>query len=838
MKKILWVILALSLALSVNLYAQLDPELYSWWCGDPAVEGYDNQWLQFLTTEEIDLPSSPSGNLILSFQSFYNVEPAAEYEDYDSWDGMNVRISTDGGGTFQIIEPVGGYPYESMYGFGYNGEGIGVPGWGGESDGWENPIFILNDFIGQTVNIRFAFGSDPAYCTINYGDGPGTWDPDMFGWVIDDITVRDDDDIFFFNAAGDTSAMYISNALIAYGDYWAMTTEEAYSPTHSWNCEAGHPNLWCALVSPVIEVPTASDSLVVVEYMVLCDFEDLSGSGEGLDDYMMMFVSPDSGETFYWLNGVCKSGIYEVDTFSIVNQEYAGNIIRTVDSRTIYGTAEVADSIRSSGQLQFYFIVYTDDNDDMGVGEGIFIDDFRVIKSMAVHQDIMVSSIGSTPTNFDTDITFAVQIYNNGLDPIASIPTFFKIYYYDPDGDSLVLDASGLFSPFPSLSPGEHKTLRTTWTSDVPGEYHFVSYSALGSDEVHENDTMEYVFNVYSEDTVEIGYDDGEYNAFDDEGHVAYLIGSDLGGFDYAAVHCTSPFHSYSIMQVKWYCTSSVPILVQILSSIDDTPGDLIAADSIYDPVPGGWQTADIGPFEIDETDFFIAFSAFEESTGFAVYADTSSPIDERSWLNSSPDLYNLGTIDFMIRAVVTTGATRYAFSEPREERPLSHCELFRGPKDPSNLLRIRTFHPMIDEDTLYFTEFEDGEAGWWHFDFTYEASLNTFWHPDTFMHYTAIGEKPQIPYSFSLRENYPNPFNAVTTISYSLAENCLVTLDIYDVLGKKVCSLVNEAQGAGAYRVMWEGNNDRGESLPAGVYLYHLSTDKFEATDKMLLLK
>ncbi|MGB9562113.1 MAG: hypothetical protein ACPL6C_04785, partial [bacterium] len=71
----------------------------SWWCGD-SIEyggvtyvGYDNEWLQFLTTPPISLPESPNGNLILAFKSRYKVEPATGGypERYDAWDGLNVR---------------------------------------------------------------------------------------------------------------------------------------------------------------------------------------------------------------------------------------------------------------------------------------------------------------------------------------------------------------------------------------------------------------------------------------------------------------------------------------------------------------------------------------------------------------------------------------------------------------------------------------------------------------------------------------------------------------------------------------------------------------------------
>ncbi|MCH7613309.1 MAG: T9SS type A sorting domain-containing protein [Candidatus Marinimicrobia bacterium] len=88
------------------------------------------------------------------------------------------------------------------------------------------------------------------------------------------------------------------------------------------------------------------------------------------------------------------------------------------------------------------------------------------------------------------------------------------------------------------------------------------------------------------------------------------------------------------------------------------------------------------------------------------------------------------------------------------------------------------------------------------------------------------------------LNQNYPNPFNPSSIISYSLAKSEFVTLQIYDIFGKEVRTLVNQTQEAGYKTVIWNSTNNHGKSVSAGVYLYQIRAGEFVQTKKMLLLK
>jgi len=93
------------------------------------------------------------------------------------------------------------------------------------------------------------------------------------------------------------------------------------------------------------------------------------------------------------------------------------------------------------------------------------------------------------------------------------------------------------------------------------------------------------------------------------------------------------------------------------------------------------------------------------------------------------------------------------------------------------------------------------------------------------------------LPMEFALYANYPNPFNPETTISYDVPQPCHVRITIYNRLGQKVRSLLEETKNAGRYQVLWDATDDFGRKVTSGVYFYHFETEKFTATRKMIFI-
>ena len=94
------------------------------------------------------------------------------------------------------------------------------------------------------------------------------------------------------------------------------------------------------------------------------------------------------------------------------------------------------------------------------------------------------------------------------------------------------------------------------------------------------------------------------------------------------------------------------------------------------------------------------------------------------------------------------------------------------------------------------------------------------------------------IPTKYSLGNNYPNPFNPITRISYGLPKDSNVNITVYDINGRVVNLLINSNQPAGQGSIIWNGKNDAGMSVAAGLYFYKMQAGTFHQTNKMILLK
>ncbi len=90
----------------------------------------------------------------------------------------------------------------------------------------------------------------------------------------------------------------------------------------------------------------------------------------------------------------------------------------------------------------------------------------------------------------------------------------------------------------------------------------------------------------------------------------------------------------------------------------------------------------------------------------------------------------------------------------------------------------------------------------------------------------------PLVPLSYALEQNYPNPFNPTTNIRYQLSKRSNIHLEIFDLLGKRVKTLVNATQLTGVYTIEWDATNDAGASVASGMYLYRLRAENVSPED------
>lgn len=749
----------------------------SWWCGDSIYYnghlyvGYDNEWLQFLTSPDITLPPSPAGNIILTFKSKYKIEPptGGYPEGYDGWDGINVRISTDGGETFREITPIGGYPQSSMYGFGYNGEGPGHPGWGGASAGWVTPQFNLNAYAGQTVRIRFAFGSDPGFCTIFRSAEEGN-DSTMFGWVVDNITVKDDADTFFFDDAGDTrpASMVGSNGLVAHGDNWTLSTASYHSPTHSFNC-APDTLLLASLISPLIHIP-GGDTLTFYSFWYRPDLRDADGDGDNyLEDFFSVWVSSDSGRTWtrllydYMRDSSMANNWYLVMGDSIYNEDLTP--LAEIPRWSFISTTELTSY--AGQEIQLKWLVRCDDNDDGGVGTGLWVDDILVYYIIAKHNDVGVKEIGTTPINLNQNVMFTVILANYGIDNQSDVQSLFRIY---DSGGNVV--HSGALTPWPAIDAGRSVARTVTWRPTRADNYIFRCWTNLLTDEDRSNDTLEIAFRVYESTVMELGFDDGVRDTIcDTTGNCWSYLGASSEIGDGLGVRFTAPsVDSLTLWKVRAYLGSTAPFDIQIFSaSASGTPGTAMG-EPIY--VANPTQTGSYSEYLVNRP--------IPSGARFFVFL-----------LNSTTNMVTLG----MDRTL------------PHDTTSWAYVTSLGG------FLRLASVPTYADVDLMLRIYLYRGLG-------------------------ISVDENGKIIPKFELFGNYPNPFNPRTTISFSIPANSNVRLEIYNMLGQKVRTVLNETKDAGVYAVSFDGRDDQGKALSSGVYFCRLTDGKHTAIKEMLLIK
>ncbi len=119
-----------------------------------------------------------------------------------------------------------------------------------------------------------------------------------------------------------------------------------------------------------------------------------------------------------------------------------------------------------------------------------------------------------------------------------------------------------------------------------------------------------------------------------------------------------------------------------------------------------------------------------------------------------------------------------------------------------------------------------------------FNSNINSSYSNEATVTITDVNSEEAIPTSFALFQNYPNPFNPSTTIKFAVSTHAHVVINIYDLNGQQIASIMNEEKEAGYYSVSWNGKNKNGSSVTSGIYFYTIQAGSFSEVRKMLLLK
>jgi Zn-dependent metalloprotease len=298
----------------------------SWWTSDTSFfspGGYMDNWHEVLTTEAIIL-SGP--NPRLEFIHRYKIESpdgASDYNDqYDGWDGINIRISLDQGESWSVLSnPEPAYTSTSLWSFGgIHGEGPGIPGWAGTNEDWTRVSCDLSDYRDDTVMIRFEFASDGGYSSLD--------DPGLFGWQIDEIVVLSDSGIHLANTGASnniSSKNLIKLAGFSEGKYRLRETSRG-GGILTLNAESGEGySTYVDYVQDQIPVVRAENRVGVgihwaTEktydfYLDTFDRNSFDNQGGAIVSYGDWKIGDDRNNAF-WSGGIAAYGAGDGETFS------------------------------------------------------------------------------------------------------------------------------------------------------------------------------------------------------------------------------------------------------------------------------------------------------------------------------------------------------------------------------------------------------------------------------------------------------------------------------------------------------------------------------------------
>jgi len=322
-------------------------------------------------------------------------------------------------------------------------------------------------------------------------------------------------------------------------------------------------------------------------------------------------------------------------------------------------------------------------------------------------------------------------------------------------------------------------------------------------------------------------------DAYDDGSHTpATLTNCTITGNSSSnggSIRATYGGHIDVINSIIW--DNATPVEVSIESG---------SVDIIYSDIDGGFDgegNIDADPLFTDANsgDYTITDESPCKDAGTAD-TDGDGEDDITDYNGSAPDM---GA--FEITLPVITGFTFYTFDtyisltwDPANQDGFQYYLLERSTDEEfaedivSNYLAINYYEDNeMEYDTEYFYRVSYYTNNWSEYSEVLSVTLEWL---------DVDGE--QLPTVYALHQNYPNPFNPTTQIKYDLPEDAMVSITIYDIMGRSIRSLVNSQQTAGYRSIQWNATNNLGEPLSAGMYIYTIQAGEFSQTKKMILLK
>jgi len=784
----------------------------SWWCADAGVGGYTDAWVQILQSPVITVPVGGELSAMMKWGIEASAGASVAGTCTDGWDAANVRISNDGGSTWNLLTGDDVYDFEYGYGWIYNDveydcggslEQVAA-GWGNQAD-WHEVTFDLNAYEGQDVLIQFAFGSDPAYSTPD--------DNSLTGFKVDNITVTngDGDVVYFDNADDETSMIPMSGLEFAWNqvfyDYGDITRPGGLG----WDSyDAGDPfngNI-------MLDLSDLAGSDVLFRWKVRLDDNDDGGNGDGffIDDIHVWEVNYNVIPTVQNLNIYSEDSqvslTWDMPPSESYNNDEVSNDdgspenswawgVETVKYGSVfdmpYGTESVVvhsasfapnslDDQPISAEIEAYNV------SPIGVPETV-----PVYTTTATLEDETWTSIEFSDWTFEGDFLIALVVDSTVYMSIDEDATTAYSYIASPDFGS-----DDWFRINDILDTGGEWLIRsvvtTTGTAVEPGFNVYRDPGVDGSEwQLMFNgsniSTNEYVDNL-TENGIEYCYKVSAVYGTEESDQAGPVCATPESNSIYEIAHDDgSAETSYNFGTLNYFAVKFTP---------SGYPADLYRA-SIYT----AGATNGVGLVHVWDDD-----------------GENGSP----------------GTILLEGLPITFVGSTWKYIS-------LSDFNITIN--DGSFYVGMQEMNPPpigIDTDspsTNSIINIDDG-SGWEPLGNYFEGALMVRAELDS-MNALGIndGITGNIPESFGLKQNFPNPFNPTTTIEFDLASGAFASIVLYDVTGREVKTLVNSNLQAGHY--VFDLN---ASELSSGMYFYKLTAQNFDgqmifsSTKKMVLMK
>ena len=778
----------------------------SWWCGDAGVGGYLDAWVQVLQSPSITVPVGGNLSAMMKWGIEDYAGAAVGGTCTDGWDAANVRISNDGGATWNILN--GDDPYDFYYGYGwiYNDAEYDcggsleqvAAGWGSQAD-WHEVNFDLGNYAGQDVLIQFAFGSDPAYSTPD--------DNSLTGFRIDDIKVTNGDgDVVFLDNADDEISMIPMNGLeFAWEQYFYDYGDITRPGSLGWE---EYPVGGAFNGNSQLDISDYAGDDIRVRFTGRVDDNDDGGNGNGLyiDDLHIWSITysdvplVDNLEAYALDNQVVvvwdmpAGGGYDNEELSFVDGTFEDAIMMSSGTSVMgeyfdmpYGAeAAYANSCSVWGEPGFSgaTTLY-----GFPVMAGVPQDEATYTSQITLQEgqwnnfdlgwtftgDFLLAVEISTTVGVGIDANNAPGQYSwanlGGWQPWTEVAYEYGL----TDGEfgitanvTTVGGQTPLFNVYRSVNGSEfnmtfngsglEENQYTDNTVQNGNEYCYEITAVYGE---NEGNPAGPICAIPEAQTIyELAYDDGTEET-----------SINAGAYNPLCVKFTPSSYPVDLYRASFYCvgTSTGVGLVNVWDDDGDDglPGTLLVENFPTTFAGGSWTPIPLSSYGvvIESGSFYVGWVETDQTPPVGV--DSDSPA-ENSFIDVGIDMgfepfgnYFEGAI--MIRAEV----------------------------DSANSL--------VANDDI----------------------------------------KPNVPELFELKQNYPNPFNPVTTIEFSLVSNGLVSLSLYDLTGRKVRDLLKDNLDKGHHSLKLNATG-----LTSGMYLYSINVKDqngghiFSSTKKLVLMK